>query len=88
MRLNEMRIKCDVVPEKEAKERCLEHRWMKMLDRHCRGAKQRGEDEHDYIADAERRIAAHIRGVPRREPALGAMYNGHFPRYKLVCEWA
>ena len=57
-----------------------------MLDEECREAMRRGEVYHNLVADAGSRINAHNRRAPKREPAWGAIYEGHVPKYKLVCE--
>ena len=57
-----------------------------MLDEHCREEKRRGAAVRNYIADAEKRIAAHVRRAPNRLPVLGEMYDGRVPNYKLVSE--
>ena len=61
-------------------------RWIKVVDGECREARQSGEVYHNLVADAESRTAAHNRGAPKREPACGAIYEGHMLKNKLVCE--
>ena len=38
------------------------------------------------VADAESRTVAHNKWAPKREPLLGALYEGHVPKYKLLWE--
>ena len=82
--LNKRYIEGDGVPEKEARERYLGQQWIKVLDRECREARRRGEANRDLVVDAENRIAAHNKRVHKREPVLGAMYEEHVSKYKLV----
>ena len=84
--LNERYIEGDGLPEKEARRRCLEQQWIQVLDVECKEARKRGEADHNLVTDAESRIAAHNKRVHKSQPALGAMYKGHVPKYKIVCE--
>ena len=58
----------------------------KVLDRECRSTKQKGEPYRNLVTNAESRIITHNERAPKSEPALGALYKGHVPNYKLVWE--
>ena len=58
MCLNERYIEGNVVTEKEARERCFKQQLIKVLDREYMETRQRGEADHDLVADAGRYYVA------------------------------
>ena len=69
----------DGIQEMKARERCLEQRWKKMLDRQCMEEKRRGALVCNLVVDAEKRIAAHENVLPGGCQLLERITTSMFP---------